>query len=60
MTRTAAVSSPDAPEGDEKVMEMLQEHVPLSLLLDLTEPSGPESEEILAAEGEPQTRWWDR
>jgi hypothetical protein len=44
---------------DELVMTILQEHVPLSLLVDLTDTAGPKSAEILAEEGEPDTRWWE-
>jgi hypothetical protein len=29
------------------------------LLVDLTDTAGPESAEILAEEGEPETRWWE-
>jgi hypothetical protein len=46
--------------GEEMVMEMLQEHVPLLLLLDLTDPAGPGSAEILQEEGAPESRWWER
>ena len=46
--------------ADEAVMSMLHEHVPLSLLCDLTSPEGPESAEILAEEGEPEDRWWEQ
>jgi len=46
--------------ADEAMMSMLHEHVPLSLLCDLTAPEGPESAEILAEEGEPETRWWEQ
>lgn len=42
------------------IMTMLHEHVPLSLLWDLTDPQGPVSEEILATEGEPEQRWWEQ
>jgi len=48
-----------APAEDERVMALLQEHVPLALLCDLTEPSGPTSREILDTEGEPADRWWE-
>jgi hypothetical protein len=51
--------APAAHDGDEMVMGMLQEHVPLSLLIDLTDAAGPESTEILAEEGVPETRWWE-
>jgi hypothetical protein len=44
--------------ADEAVMSMLHEHVPLSLLCDLSAPEGPESQQILAEEGEPETTWW--
>jgi hypothetical protein len=54
------VSSPSAqPDDDVRVMSLLQEHVPLALLCDLTEPEGPASAEILEAEGEPADRWWE-
>jgi hypothetical protein len=49
-----------AHEGDEMVMALLQEHVPLSLLVDLTDPAGPVSADILAEEGPPETRWWEQ
>jgi hypothetical protein len=44
---------------DELVMTILQEHVPLALLVDLTDTAGPQSAEILAEEGGPETRWWE-
>jgi hypothetical protein len=43
---------------DEVIMNLLEHHVPLSLLMDLTGPELPESAEILAEEGAPDTRWW--
>jgi hypothetical protein len=43
---------------DPLIMAMLQDHVPLSLLCDLTASHGPLSEEILAEEGQPETPWW--
>ena len=46
--------------ADEAVMSMLHEHVPLSLLCDLTSPEGPQSAEILAEEGEPEDKWWEQ
>jgi hypothetical protein len=45
--------------GDELVMSILQEHVPLALLVDLTDTAGPASAEIMAEEGGPETRWWE-
>ena len=51
----------DRPVSTEQaMMTMLHDHVPLSLLCDLSAPSGPESAEILAEEGEPTTRWWEQ
>jgi hypothetical protein len=44
---------------EEVVMSMLQEHVPLALVCDLTEPEGPSSAEILEAEGGPDDHWWE-
>ena len=41
------------------VMELLADHVPLALLVDLVTPEGPASEEILRAEGMPQDAWWE-
>ena len=43
----------------EDVMELLAEHVPLALLVDLVTPEGPASAEILRAEGMPQDAWWE-
>jgi len=40
------------------VMDLLQEHVPLALLCDLSTPDGPHSAEILAEEGQPTDAWW--
>ena len=40
------------------VMHLLNDHVPLSLLADLTDPEGPRSKEILATEGQPDVAWW--
>lgn len=52
---------PSPPEGHpEKVLELLSEGVPVSLLLDLTAPSGPDSESILDEEGEPEEAWWEQ
>ncbi len=47
-------------DTDEAMMTMLHDHVPLSLLMDLTSPTGPESAEILAEEGLPETAWWEQ
>ena len=46
--------------ADTVVMTLLHDHVPLALLCDLTLTDGPTSAAILAAEGGPETRWWER
>lgn len=55
---------PETAEGDARaespVMELLSERVPLSLIMDLTAPAGPDSEAILDEEGEPEDAWWDQ
>ncbi|MDQ1629263.1 MAG: hypothetical protein QOI54_3007 [Actinomycetota bacterium] len=48
-----------AVDGDEGVMNMLEQHVPIALLVDLSNPDGPGSAEILAQEGGPDNRWWE-
>lgn len=40
----------DAHLAELAVMDLLRNHVPLSLLVDLAYPEGPRSSEILAAE----------
>ena len=47
-----------APEG-EQVMDLLAEHVPLALLVDLITPECPASADILRAEGRPDDAWWE-
>ncbi len=44
--------------SSEQIRGLLQEHVPLSLIMDLTSPDGPHSREILDAEGAPEQAWW--
>jgi hypothetical protein len=44
----------------EHVMELLEERVPLSLLIDLAAPSGPDSHDILETEGVPTDAWWEQ
>jgi hypothetical protein len=54
---------PDAAVGDDgenPVMELLSEKVPLSLIMDLSTPAGPDSEQILEEEGEPEEAWWEQ
>ena len=54
------MTSPEEPLEDERVMTLLQDHVPLALLCDLTQPEGPRSAEILEAEGGPEDHWWEQ
>ncbi|WP_380157794.1 hypothetical protein [Kineococcus sp. R86509] len=42
----------------EPVMEMLFEHIPLSLIMDMASPDGPHSAELLESEGLPDEEWW--
>lgn len=44
----------------EHVMDLLEERVPLSLLMDLVAPSGPDSQDILETEGAPDEAWWEQ
>lgn len=46
--------------GVEQTKELLEEHVPLSLIMDLTAPDGPASQEILETEGAPEQAWWEQ
>jgi hypothetical protein len=43
-----------------QVRELLAEHVPISLLMDLVPPTGPDSQDILDTEGAPEDAWWER
>jgi len=43
-----------------EVMALLGEHVPLTLLADLAQPTGPASPAILEDEGLPDVAWWER
>ena len=54
------VAAPVSDDGAEHTKELLEEHVPLSLIMDLTSPDGPHSKEILDAEGAPETAWWEQ
>lgn len=60
---TAAAEVPDEAAADEQaavdVMRLLSEHVPLTLLADLAQPTGPDSPDILEHEGLPDVAWWD-
>ena len=44
----------------EPAVEMLQEHIPLSLIMDMVAPHGPRSRELLESEGLPEQEWWAR
>ena len=60
-TPTGQGLAPDADSAaDLAVMTLLHDHVPLALLCDLTLTDGPTSAARIAAEGEPETRWWER
>lgn len=41
------------------VMRLLSDHVPLTLLADLAQPTGPDSPDILEHEGLPEVAWWE-
>ena len=58
-TQTAVQDERGAGEGaTDVVMDLLAEHVPLTLLADLA-VAEPRSEAILAAEGLPEDAWWE-
>ncbi len=61
-SHTTARMQPDhgTDRDGEQVMGLLEDHVPLSLIIDLIEPTGPDSVEILHTEGAPETTWWIR
>ena len=62
---TPASVGPDEPvvvlgvDTTQHARELLAEHVPLTLLVDLLTPAAPTSEEILVEEGLPEKAWWD-
>ncbi len=58
--RTPGTSTDESASDASPVMHLLEDHVPLTLLADLGDPSGPRSAEILNAEGGPETAWWTR
>lgn len=60
-TGSADEQATDLPaDPDAAVMGLLSDKVPLSLLMDLSAPAGPDSEAILEQEGEPEQPWWER
>ena len=50
----------DHPTNAGPALAMLQEHIPLSLIMDLATPDGPPSRELLESEGLPEQEWWAR
>ncbi len=48
------------PDDVEPVKELLDAHVPLTLLVDLLTDAAPPSAEILESEGLPDTAWWEQ
>ncbi len=50
--------SPTGAQASVDVMRLLSEHVPLTLLADLAQPTGPDSPDILEHEGLPTVAWW--
>lgn len=60
-TRGSAPDEPTTrtePDEDGPARGLLEEHVPLSLIVDLTDPAGPDSKRILDDEGLPEQQWW--
>jgi|GEM_PF-1482502 len=49
----------DAADAAQHAQELLAEHVPLTLLVDLLTPTGDTSADLLAAEGLPDDAWWE-
>jgi hypothetical protein len=52
-------ATPVAPEDTQPVRDLLAEHVPLALIVDLATPEATSSE-ILEAEGLPDEAWWEQ
>ncbi len=48
------------PDNIEPVKDLLDAHVPLTLLVDLLTDAAPPSAEILESEGLPDTPWWEQ
>jgi len=47
----------DRDHAAEAVMDLLHDHVPLTLLVDLVD--APASEQVLVEEGLPEQTWWE-
>ena len=63
MTTTSHTTATEQPaeEGTSEgaqLKELLGEHVPISLIMDLAVPTGPDSKDILDTEGAPDGTWW--
>ncbi len=54
---TASTTDQTSQHGDQ-VRGLPSPRVPLSLIMDLAQPAGPQSREILDSEGRPETAWW--
>ena len=57
---TATDAGADTAAAQDGVMHLLEDHVPIVLLCDLSSSEGPTSAEILAEEGIPTDEWWAR
>jgi len=55
---TPAAGAEDTPDT-QPVRDLLAEHVPLALIVDLVAPEAT-SAEILEAEGLPESAWWEQ
>jgi hypothetical protein len=55
----ASPEVPDEAEATQPVRDLLAEHVPLALIVDLVTPEAT-SAEILQAEGLPDEEWWEQ
>jgi hypothetical protein len=55
--RACDVLLPDPARLRPLAMRWLDGHLPLTLVMDLSMPHGPHSDELLAGEPEPQTAW---
>lgn len=52
-------TTPVVPEDTQPVRDLLAEHVPLALIVDLATPEAT-SAEILETEGLPDEAWWEQ
>ncbi len=49
----------DGVDAAQHAAELLAEHVPLALLVDLLAPTGETSSALAASEGLPEQHWWE-